>query len=101
MCRSGGSGGRRPLSHHAAGGVCVTPGGQEVGVLFSDVPLVGHESLQGVIIFLVTTPEDHLSLWRSGGGPPWGLSFLLSGFEVILGAWCLLWGLHPCLCRSR
>ena len=79
MCRSEGSGCRCSLLHHVAGGACVAPEGQEVGVLLSDMPLEGHESLRGVIIFLVTTPEDHLLLWRPGGGPPWRLFFLLAG----------------------
>ena len=38
MFRSGGSGGKCLLPHHAAGEACVAPGGQEVSIFFPVTP---------------------------------------------------------------
>ena len=48
MCRSGGSGGKYLLPHHAAGGACVTPGPREVVIFFPITPPEEHVSLRGV-----------------------------------------------------
>ena len=47
MCRSGGSGGKYLLPHHAAGGACVAPGGRVVGIFSTIVPPEERVSFRG------------------------------------------------------
>ena len=76
MCRSGGSGGKYLLPHHAAGGACVAPGGRVVGIFSTIVP-----------------PEERVSF---RGGP--GGEYLVCGKYLAFGK-CLAFPGSPGWCR--